>query len=173
MSDEMRKGLTEFLQEHLPELATRLGVLREADPEAADRMLDRLAPRVREAARIKTSDPKLFDLRLKEVQAGIGVLEAVKELRTAQDLPENSSDRPKRLEAATVSLRARVTEQHDTRMNLLAYEVESLAKRLDGMRADLERKRSEGSKAVDDMTRKIIEMRDPKGGEEDRERPRK
>jgi len=162
MSDEMRAGVTDFLREHLPELAVRIDALREIDPEGADRLIARIAPRMRDASRVRQSNPKLFELRLKELQLGITVLEAVKSLRTAQALPANAPERTGQIERATNLLRERLTEQSAVRNSLLELEIESLAARLDEMRKDLERKRAGGAESVEAITQKIVDMKEPR-----------
>lgn len=158
LSAEQREVVMDAVREHLPTLAARMDALREMDPEAADRLMERLAPRLREAARVREQDPELAQLRLEDLRTGIEVLDAIRGLRRAQGMGVGEA-REGAMERAKGDLRARLVEQHEVRMRLQAREVDALTKRLEDLKAELDRKRGEGEKNVEEVLKRITEHR--------------
>ncbi|GJQ30336.1 MAG: hypothetical protein HBSAPP03_22200 [Phycisphaerae bacterium] len=167
MTDEAREWATTFLRENLPTLSARMDAMRQTDPAMADAMLGRLLPKLRDAARVKEQDPDLAKLRLDELRTGINVLESIRVLRQAREATADDPKREAGIRDATAALRSVLAEQHDVRMRLQSHEIQTLTKRLEDLRAELERKRSNREAGIDDMLRRIIEFREPSsdGGE--------
>lgn len=164
MTDEAREWATTFLRTNLPTIATRMDALRQTDPNVADAMLGRLIPKLRDVERAQEKEPDLAKLRLDELRTGIYSLEAIRTFRKARELPASDATREGRVAEATKSLRAVLVEQHDVRLRLQAHEIQALTKRLDSLRAELERKQNAGNAQVDEMLKRITESGDGPDG---------
>ncbi|CAG1009554.1 hypothetical protein PHYC_03717 [Phycisphaerales bacterium] len=160
-----RERVMEFLRGNLPLIAEKFAKLQDVDPDGADRMLARLVPRLREAQRVRKSDPVLANLRLEELKAGISVIEAVRDVRRAQDLPAGAEGKESKLAEATRELREKLVAQSETRMQLQEHEIESLTERIENLRKELEQKKAHRDGAVDEMLQKIVENREGPPGE--------
>ena len=112
-----------FIDEHLPLLAARLEEAEGVDPERAERMLSRMAPRLGEIMLARDEDPAFARLRLDEMRTGMDILGATRSFRQAR---ESGGD----LDAARAELRALVERQVDLRLRLERH-------RIDRGRADL------------------------------------
>ncbi len=154
LTPEGRRWVEEFLAGSMPVMAERVARLREADPQGADRLLMRLAPRLRDAARLKDSDPELFDLRLAEIRVGMDVIDAIRALRQAQE-------RGQGVDQATTMVRESLTRQQDIRDRLTTHEIRVMSARLDEMKADAEKRKAGSNARIDEMVRRLVERREP------------
>ncbi|MDX2132510.1 MAG: hypothetical protein SFY69_10720 [Planctomycetota bacterium] len=161
LTPESRTRVLKFLGEVMPQFAKRLEQYREVDPEAADRFLGRIAPRLQDAARLRNSDPTLFALRVDEVRAGVEVIEAIREVRRAQSAGED-------LKAPTARLRETMVAQNEARSKLMAHEITVLEKRIESMKGELRQRDTDAAERIDDVVRRVLEGR---GGEEGPGRP--
>jgi hypothetical protein len=153
--DEMRERAMAVVREHLPILAARLEAIREFDPEAADRMIQRLAPRLHEAAEMMRRDPEVGRLKLEEIAAGIDVLEMIRDLRRAKISPDG--DRASKVESAKARLRQALQAQQEVRLRVQEREIAMLEQRVSELRAEVERRRREGGAAIEEMVNRISE----------------
>lgn len=154
---EARQHAHAFLREHLPALADKVEAQSRKDPEQADRNFARLMPRLAEAENVMRRDPELFKLRLRDIEATVGVVEAIKAYRDAAKADPAHAEQP------TQALRSALGAQMDARMNLQAHEIQALGKRTEDMKADLDKKRGNRDAAIDDMLRKIKDFKDGEG----------
>jgi hypothetical protein len=166
-----RERIHAFLAEHMPEFAKRVDSVREVDPQAADRMILRLAPKIREALGFMKRDPEMFRLRLDEMKGGIDVLEAVRDYRAAISKPADSAGREEAVKRATERLRGVLGAQFDLRTRVMQRDIEVLAKRLEEMRADLEKRRGGRDAAIEEMLGKMGDAKEPGDLEMDHRRP--
>jgi hypothetical protein len=165
---EQREHVRKFMREHLPKVADRMEKNEKENPEGFERGLTRLIPRIDDAEEVRTHDPKLFSLRVREIDGQIRVVEAIRADREAKE-----SNDPSRIEQATQELRGALTAQMDTRLELQDHEIEGLTKRLEELRADVEKKRSGREAAIDEMLKRVREFSDRRSRERTQSEPRK
>lgn len=146
LTDAERESMMEFAREKLPRMAQRIDQLRETDPETADRIMLRLAPRVREV--LATRDADLAALRLEDLQAGAVVLDQVRVLREAMKGEDAAAT-----ESAKSELKVALEAQFDAKMKLQQHEVTLLNKRIDALRVDIESRQA----AKDEFIARLVE----------------
>lgn len=148
-----------LLREIMPDAAERIEGMMKAHPELGRRMMQRVAPHLREAMALKDRDPELCGLRTDEIRAGWGVLDAAAGLRDAKNSKE-VPDAQAKIDAARARLREALGRQGDARLALEQHEVEALAKRVEELRKRLDERRVGRDKVLDEMLKKIEEARD-------------
>lgn len=158
-SPEERERLMATMREHMPGLAA---LVERVPEEGRERMLRRIAPRVREAMALKERDPKLFELKAAELRGGIAVMAAA---RSARELSRRERDgeaeiAPKR-DAAKAALREAMAAQFDTRAELQRHEVELLAARLEALKERVSKQAAERDAKIDEMVRRVLEGGEP------------
>jgi predicted DsbA family dithiol-disulfide isomerase len=114
----------------------------------------RLAPRLRDAARLKDSDPELFDLRLAEIRVGMDVIDAIRALRHAQEQGQG-------VDQAAAKVREQLVRQQDIRDRMTTHEIRAMSARLDEMKADAEKRKAGSDARIDEMVRRLLERREP------------
>jgi len=172
LTPQERARVRELVREFMPLLDQRLEGM---PPESADRLIARMAPRLREAESVRRRDPKLFQLRIQEIQGSAAVAEGVRNYRSILAAEPSNPQSPKLVEAGA-KLRKLVEELHDVRLALQTREVEALGERLDGMKTDLDRKHSERDAMIDSMMAKIMdntEFREIGPGDSEGQGPRR
>lgn len=142
-----------FAREKLPRMAQRIEQLRQSDPELADRVMLRLAPRVREV--LATRDAELAALRLEDLQTGSEVLDQVRLLREAMKVQDAAAT-----ESAMSELKVALEAQFDAKIKLQQHEVTLLNKRVDALRADIEKRQAAKGEFVEKLLERMS-SRDP------------
>jgi hypothetical protein len=137
------------------------------NPEGSERGMMRLIPRIEDAEAVRKSDPKLFGLRVREIEGQIKVVEAIRADREAKESKDSS-----RIEQTTDALRSALTFQMDTRLELQEHEIEGLTKRLDELKTDVQKKRSNREAAIDDMLKRVREFGERRSKEKSQGEPR-
>jgi hypothetical protein len=135
LSAEDRQRVADFLKERLPEVDSRIEKLRSIDPQAADRLLETLAPKLREAYFTLRRDPEAFDLVKREMEAGLASFDASMNLRMT--LGEPGKD-PAKVQAARDALRKALEDHFDARLAVQKRRVEALEKELSEMRSRID-----------------------------------
>lgn len=135
LTDAERESMMAFAREKLPRVAQRIDELRKTDPQLADRVMLRLAPRVREV--LATRDADLAALRLEELQTGAEVLDQVRVLREAMKKQDAAAT-----ESAKGGLKTALEAQFDARIKLQQHEVTMLNSRIESLRADIEKRQA-------------------------------
>ena len=161
ISAEERERLMAQLREHAPDLAARVEAMQSRDPETARRFGARLLPRVHEAMRLRESEPDTFRLKIRELTNSASVFEA---MRAFRDAPEAEPAVRAEREGA---LRQALGEQFAIRREILARDIDALSKRLDGMRAELEKGEADKQDTIDMVIKSVKEFHDAM----DREQP--
>lgn len=151
LSTQERDELFSFLKEHMPRAADRLKPGAD-HAEVTDRVLSRFAPRIREMLGLKTSDPKLFALRVDEMRATFDVLASTRDLGTA--VRENKSDAEA---AAITSIKDAVARRFDAQLAAQRLELESLGGRMESLKAEIDRRSANRDAAVAEESAKTIE----------------
>lgn len=148
-----------LLREIMPDAAERVERAMKEHPDLARRMMQRVGPHLREAMSLKEHDPALFQLRVDEIRAGWGVLEAAGVLRDAKQA-KDGPEAAKKVDEARTKLREALGKQGEARLALEQHEVEALAKRVEDLRKRLDERRANKDKVLDDMIKRIEEARD-------------
>ncbi|HEX2837523.1 MAG TPA: hypothetical protein VHN77_05295 [Phycisphaerales bacterium] len=148
---EDRERLMAAVERELPEFAARMKDLRKKHPQLADRMFQRLAPRVRDALRVREHDPEMFTLRIAEIKSGLSVLEAIHASRQARLLDDTAPDAASKRADAEKQLREAVGAAFDARLKIDEHEAQRLSERVNDIRAEIEKKRTDREKAVDEI----------------------
>ncbi len=151
--EDDRERLKALIERELPEFAQRAKELREKHPQLADRMLARVAPRLREAMQVKDRDPELFKLRIEEVKGGLDVLESIHALRQL-DRDTSEGAKAKRAEALG-KVRDALSKSFDQRLKLQEHDAAQLGERVSKLREEIEKKRADRDKVLGDMVDRI------------------
>lgn len=115
-----RRELLELVRNELPSVYEKLENLREKEPVMAERIADRLLPRVRDAAMIRAEDPELFQLRMKEIASSVDVLAHIRGLRDATKA-QPADDAA--IASAREKLKAALTQNFDEKLAIGKAEV--------------------------------------------------
>lgn len=156
---DSREAIEAFLQEHAPEVAKRMREARESTPELADRMWGRVAPRVRDAMNAGKRDPELVEPRMRELTAGMHVLDALVGFRQAQRVEGDA--KAAAVEAARAKLRTAMGEVFDARLMGQEAEVQILSRRLDQMRSGIDKAKTDRERKLDSLLKEIDQGREP------------
>lgn len=162
LSGEERERALGIIQERLPSIHERLTRLRELDPVAAERMLDRLTPRLREAFNAMRRDPEQFELRARELESGLAVFDASMALRRLFAAGEMAGER---VDAARGALREALGAQHDARLALQQHQIASLEKELARVRAEFDDAGARREQILDERTEAFMEGMKARAGE--------
>ena len=146
MTEEDRASVMGFMREHLPLIAERIEATRKTDPDMAEKMFGRVAPKVRDAMEVKERNPKLFELRTREIKAGVAVVDALREVREALVANDDAKK-----SGADASLRKALEDQYDVRTSLRQHEIEDLKSRLERMQAEVNERASKKAAAIDEL----------------------
>jgi len=146
----------EILKEVAPAFAARVESVRASNPEAADRMMGRMAPRLREAARTRTTDPELYELRVAEIRSGIDVLEAGRAYREAVGTGDAGA-----ISGALAAVKGAAENQFDARLATERRELLAFEARVEEIRGQLTRRTSEREA----MVNAFVERMTAEGGE--------
>ncbi len=154
-ADERERTL-EFLREHLPKVGARLTELAKTSPDRVDFILGQMGSRVPELRAIQ-HDKELFELKVREMGGGLKIMEARRAYRDAisQKSPE--------IDARKAELRAAFAEQHDVQIALQKRDVERLAKRVETLRAELEKRQTDRDTVIDRQVEAVTKGRPPAG----------
>lgn len=125
-------AIMEFIRAHTPELAARLDELRRRDPQAADRLMERLQGRVREV--LSERDPALREARTAEFRHMPRMFEVSRRFTQAirRGAPEAEAA------AARTALRSAIGEQFDLRLKRHQAEISVLEERVTRIRREVE-----------------------------------
>lgn len=162
---EDREHALAFLRDNSPALAARFDRLAKSDPDAAERGMAHMVSRIREAEKLKETNPELFRLRVREMEGGTAVFDA---LRAYRDAKNATPADPAKLNQATEQLRTALASQLDIRLSLQENEIDSLTKRLADLKTDLEKKRTGKQEAIDGMLQKVKDGKDLREGDGER-----
>ncbi len=152
LTPEDRTRIAGEIAKHNPDLAAQLTKLREKSPDAADRVVDSLAERMRGMRDLEQRDPDAFKLRQREIKGLFNVLRLRREYADAV--------RAKSDEAALGELRKQlqvaVAEQWDVKAQLDEKQIADLEKRLERLRQEKLNKSKNRDTAITDTTNSII-----------------
>jgi hypothetical protein len=156
LTQQERDQLREDFRRELPDVAADLEALRSTNRDMAEGIFSRIAPRYFEAREIRRTEPQLADLRIVELRGTVDVLRKTKAYREAVKLPASDATRATAITQSTADLRAAIAKNFDERLAVQKYEADSLAQRLDELRADIARKGERKDSLVDDALDRMV-----------------
>jgi hypothetical protein len=124
-----RQAVLEVLRQELPAVFERYEALREREPAIAERIGERLLPRVREAMRVREGDAELYRLRIREVGSSFDVLGKIRAYRDAAKASPQAGEAGaanEALQTARTELRAAMQANFDDKLALANAEVARL-----------------------------------------------
>lgn len=152
-SIEETRRLRVFIDEHLPLLAARLRDVEKHDPQAASRMIGRIAPRLREAFEARERSPEVFGLRIEELEQGFELLDAAR--RTRRILDTEGADSQAAADA-TARFRELTAAHFDTQVKLQRAEVADLEARVAELRLEIDRKTTHRDAEIDQRVAEVL-----------------
>jgi hypothetical protein len=148
---EQRMIAQEVLKEALPDLHERLQRVREADGQMYDRVLLRNAPRLRELRELRETDPEMFQVKAEELRTGVQIMFAFRERQIAVRLADDTPNVGERREKERKSLEDAIGRNFDQRIKVQELEAQRLTERVESVRADIERRKSERDTAIKEI----------------------
>lgn len=121
VTPEERARLRRLLKERLPSVHEQLDRVEQDHPAIGERLFDRLVPQLRDIARDMERDPRLGELRLDEMRAGLAIVDASRDYWN-HDEGERSEPGDRLKEA--------IGARFDARVALRQYEVERMVARI-------------------------------------------
>ncbi len=129
------KQVRAFIAEHLKEVEVQLAVVEKMTPEAIDRLLGRLAPKIIEILQLKESNPVMAELKLDELKAGLHYVEASRQYR---GLLRNGSNDQAALNQAEQRVRDTASARFDAQVQIKQFEIHQLTQRISQLHLALE-----------------------------------
>ncbi len=153
--------LLDLIERRAPEFAQRLRDLRERDPRAFDRVMERARGRFREIAGER--DEELQRLRIEELRLGFDTMLA---MRTLREQAERDGLEAAEAKATIEQLRDLTGRTYDTRRAIHEREVQTLQARVDKLKAQLQEQSPTREAFVDSRVGEVLqaikERRPPK-----------
>lgn len=140
LTPEDRERMLKFLDEHMPRIGARFREAMKDNPQAAEGLLNRLAPKFRELEATEHSQPELFKLKVEDVRAAMTLQETARSWRGKLH-DKNATDDDKRQAREAIS--GAVAAQYDARAALREQELKMLENRI-----------GEAKREIDDMRTK-------------------
>lgn len=135
-------------------------VLETEGPER-DRLLMRLAPRLKNLAELRGGDPEMYEASRREMIAGIKIARAARMLGMALRNPESNEES---LRQARRVLRAAIADGFDARAATARLEVRSVQAKLDGLIEEVTRAEAERDSRIDEQLESFVaRMKDDAG----------
>jgi hypothetical protein len=157
-----------FIRDHMPEMNEHLSLIEQGRPEAGERMLARLSPRISEVIHAQRRDERLGQLKLAEFNR---VLETIKIAREAREAIATSGADATFLDQTRGRLRAHLLEQAKLRAQIQQREIELLEAQVEALRAELAERESERDQVVEEMTDQMMRRLSQPGARGERRAP--
>lgn len=122
-----RDQIVGFLQSEFPKLWANLEPIVLENPRAADRLLERMAPQIREILYLQGTQPELAQLKTEQMHAGLDFVEAA---RSYKMLVNNAQADEDELAASRAQLEALAARRFDVDLRTKQHEVDRLEARL-------------------------------------------
>jgi hypothetical protein len=147
LTPDDRDRMLKFLDEHMPRIGKRFHEALKDNPQIAEGLLGRLAPKFRELEATQHSQPELFKLRVDDMRAAITLQEAARMWRPKlRGKDATDDDRRAAREALTVA----ISEQFDARLALREHELKMLEDRIGEARREIDEMHTNRDKRIDD-----------------------
>lgn len=123
-----------FLQQEFPNLWANISPIVEQDPRSAARLVERMAPQIREILALKRSQPELAEIKTQQMRVRLDFVEASRLYRQALGNHDaTDSDRADALDR----IRVLAAQRFDADLRAKQFEIDRLEARLDELRASL------------------------------------
>jgi len=140
----------------------------EAQGPESERLIARLAPRLRNLVELKDADEERYAAARKEMVAGIQIARAARQFGlTARD-PDVTDES---LNQARRVLRAAIAAGFDARAEMMRYELRDAQERLDSLTQEITDAEFERDARIDEQLRNMVKRIESSDGWEDREIP--
>lgn len=116
-----------------PPMADRLEQLRDQDPKAAIRMLERRFPKVRDLIFLGKRDPQMLEFRIEQLRLARSIRRLISRYRQARS--ENQAEQAERIEADLVES---LEQRFDQQQGMRRAQIHKLEQRVEGLRHKLE-----------------------------------
>lgn len=123
-----------FLKSEFPALWANISPIVEQDPRSAARLVERMAPQIREILALQRSQPELAQIKTQQMRVRLDFVEASRLYRqTISDPKATDSDRADALDR----IRVLAAKRFDVDLSAKQFEIDRLEARLDELRASL------------------------------------
>jgi hypothetical protein len=162
LSAEERQRVRAFINEHRPELMSKIDELSRQNGQAADRLIDGLGARIRGLDNIRQRDPEEFQMRVDEMTNALMILKAGRDVVEARRRGAPAEE----IEASRATLRSVMDKQLDVRAALQRKQIESLRKRIEKMQEELNASSGNREAMIEDRMERFLKAleRGPRGG---------
>ena len=167
LTPERRAEILAFVNETTPQLGERIARELEDNPDRADAIFMRLAPRVLPQIELRERDPELFDLRAASMRLDWQIRAAAIGMRRADEGEPKAEARDR--------LKALIAQRVDLTMKERALMIDRFERRVASMREELAQERERRDSIVEEKLGEIErgefrgpDERDRRGGHPDR-----
>lgn len=154
LSPEDRERALQFLRDHLPKVGARLTEMAKSSPKLADQMLGRFSVKIPEL-RAAQHDQELFELKVREVEGGLRIMEAMRAYRDA--ITRKAPD----VESKRSELREAFTNQYDTQLAIQKRDADRLARRIEALREEIQERQADRDATIERQLDEVASGRRP------------
>ena len=147
------KEIRAIIDEHMPTLAERLRVAEADSPETAERFFARLAPRFADLLELKRDAPELVEVRIAELQAGMAIVGASRELRKLHEEDPGSDA----VAAQREKIRRLLGEQFDLHHRIERHRLESRHAELEESLARFDERIADRDRFIEDHLARVLD----------------
>lgn len=150
--DVTREQLEAFVRESMPPFWEKYTQMRGNDERFAQRIWDRLEPRVRDLYYTHRRDEALGGLKIREFTIGFDLMGGVKSvLEKRAEAPESEE-----FKAAVTRLRGLFADYFDVRAQITQHEIDRLGRQIERMRAELDETRAKRASLIEQRLNDVL-----------------
>lgn len=135
LSTKDREEMHKLLKRHFPDLWMNLDLMAKMDPQSADRLLERMAPRFREILLLQETQSDLADHKIEEMQVGLMFVEASRIYKAI--ITDRSTADSERAQAL-LTLREVAAKRFDVQLKAKQHEISKLEARLNELKSSID-----------------------------------
>lgn len=152
-TEERLERIRAIIDEHMPEVAERLRIAEQENPEYAERFFRRMAPRFSDIIELEENAPELVPVRIEELRTGLAIVTAGRELRRlGREDRESEAFLAKKLE-----IRELLVHQLELRHRLESHRLEMMEQEIERARAKLRKQEENKNELIDRDLERVIE----------------
>ncbi len=155
LSPEERRRILAAVAKEFPELHGRLRQVEADSPGEVERLVMRLAPRIREFEDLRERDPAMARIRLREMKASLRFVFASREWRNAVATGEAGAER---LEVIRTDVRESLAEMFDARSDAQQLDLDRLKERMARLEAELSDRRTNRDALLEEQIERMNPM---------------
>lgn len=153
LTPEERTRIEAAMRTHAPSAFAELEAVRAKNPSAADRMFDRLRPRLRPVIEHKEKAGPDYEAKKADLESFVAVMRAGRVLAEER----TGANRPEVVEQLRGQLRSALAQQVDIRLKMQEEQLAELTRRAQKLRDEIERNRANKDKFVEDRVKETME----------------